>query len=54
MRKRGKKNAFIGLDMVAWIVLGAALVALSMIAYFYAKRTGISIVDRIKELIFGR
>jgi len=58
MRKRGEnqrgRKGKMGLDMLAWIIIGAALIVLFMISLFYQKRTGISLMDKIKGIIFGR
>ena len=50
MRKRGKKG--IVADYLPWLLIGIAVLVILMIAIFVLKGTGVSLIDKIKNL-FG-
>jgi hypothetical protein len=52
MKKRGKKG--IVSEYLPWLLIAIAVLVIIVIAVFFMKKSGYSLIDRIKDLFGGR
>jgi hypothetical protein len=53
MKKRMKKNGVVS-DYLPWLLIAIAVLVIIVIAIFFMKQSGFSLIDRIKALFGGR
>ena len=53
MKKKGGLKKGIITEYLPWLIIGLVVLAIVMVAIFFFREKGISLIDRIKDLFRG-